>query len=395
MSKSSKSKPVTYTHNGIDEAIAALRSQYGRKALFVPPTRRYIPMRHQALGTLLSGPKSPGLPTGTYIETVGEAHSGKTSFTFAAIEAMLSQPGGIHVLYTDKGRFEIPVPRKVYFADYEQVLDTNYLQEACPSAVIAQVGEDGEILNAEEANVYIHQPDLMEEGLEIALHLFGSGEFGMGIFDSVAAMLPREEAEKRTEDSTVGVVARAMGKFFRKSVPIVRRYGIVAIVVNQWRQKIGTFFGDPRITPGGKASNFFDSMKLDIMGPQHTPWFDRGKTVRIKCIKNKVWGTKGEVTYHLRDGWGLSAEVEWFEIAQATGVIHSTKKDRPVFLSPVIRGKKIVECRKKFANVQECLVAMRSNGSLFEYIRGKCERHGYASGLTVATKGSGGLKFDD
>lgn len=319
-----KPKAAEMYPRGTSNALAALKKFAKGKPLFVAPSRRYIPMRHRALGRLFSGPDHPGLPTGCYIEVLGQMHSGKTTLAYACADAVINQPEGTHrVFNAENGTVEeIPVPRKVLFLDYEQAIDADYMRGAARGVVLAETDEQsGRVVNERDANVYVHQPDTLEEGAEVLMYLVGSGEFGLIVVDSVPAMLPEEERLKRMDENTMALLARQMGKLFRKSAHLVRRYGVTVVMVNQWRDKPGPSYGDPRTSPGGKAAGYWDAIKVDVSGPHQTPWFPVGKTANIKTMKNKIVGEIKQVAeYALGKGVGLSAEAELLEAALSVGI---------------------------------------------------------------------------
>jgi len=316
-------KPDSQRSSSLNETLAALRKSMPDVPLFVPSVRRYIPMRHAGLARLLGGDTTPGIPTGIWVEIVGEAASGKTSTTFALIDAVVSQPDTPVAARLGGEIVKRRPPRNVLYLDYERTLDLTYLSAAAPNAVLAVVDEKtGRVRNADTANVYVHQPSTAEEGLDIATRLIESGYFGLVIYDSVPAMLPADEASKDSiAANTVGSQARMLGKMFRRMTSLIANMGVTVVLVNQWRSKIGVVFGDPRTTPGGAATAYYDSIKLSISGTHKTPHFELGKLVNIKAMKNKVTGVRDAVTYHLGHGVGLSAEVEMLETALACGVI--------------------------------------------------------------------------
>lgn len=367
---------------GLEEAIAAAKKQISQP-LFIAPRRRSIPMRYRALGELLSGENNPGLPTGCILEIVGQAHAGKTSLTFALIDAVINQPRGekIHAVQTKKGIEWIEPPNKVLFLDFEHAIDLTYLHGAARNVEILATDDNGNPLNLDTANVFVHQPLTLEEGCDLALHMVASQEFGLVVMDSIAAMLSKEEAEKSMSENTVGKQARSIGMMLRKSAGMLNKYGVVLVLINQWRDKIGMAFGDPRTTPGGKAPAFYDAIRLDVMGPQKTPWFSDGKTVKIKCFKNKVTGRKGEVIYHLQTGHGLSAEVELTDMATAAGLITNTSHKRPVKLKT--RGGNV----KSYPNMSEWIESLRRNPKLFDAVLKGCERKGIKSSRSIESQG--------
>lgn len=333
---------------GLPAALAALREKLPGRVMFIPPVSRVVPMRHRQLGILLAGPDTPGLPAGKFIEILGEAHSGKTTLAFAMADAVINQPQGTkHSVRDESGKYvEVEAPRRVLYLDFEHAVNMKYLRDGIRNAVIAEPDEKGVILNSDTANLWIHQPETLEEGAEAAVQLIGSGEFGMIVIDSVPAMLPIEERNKSMEESTVGKHAQAIGKFFRRTVGLTARFNVVVVLVNQWRDKIGVSFGDPRRAPGGKAMTYYDSLKIDVSGPKGSPWFpEGGKMANVNVMKNKVTGKLGKVSYHLGAGWGISAEVELTEMLQAAGLLNSTGPNRPVTVFPNLPTRRVFESR--------------------------------------------------
>lgn len=385
----SKRKPTQYKR-GLAAALDELHKQFGKKSLFVPPTRRYIPMRHQGLARLLSGETHPGLPTGTFIEVRGMEHSGKTTLGFAMMDAVINQPDGTqHTIHTDNGVETIDAPRKVLYMDFEQTLDVAYMQSAVRNVRMLDVSDTGKLVNPEDANVFVHQPDTLDEGCDIMLHLLASGEFGLVVNDSVAAMLTEDERSKSMGENTVGVLPRQVGKFFRKSAHVVRRYGVVACMINQWRDKIGVAFGDPRTAPGGKALGYWDSVLLDVSGPKKSPWFPgEGKVCNIKAMKNKISGEKATATYHLRNGWGLSAEVELHDMALRAGIIVAGKGGS-------VRRAMPGGVVKKYASKLEFVEALRANDKMFNRIAKDCAAEGVHQAAYVSPKETAVAGWDE
>lgn len=372
---------------GIDNAIDALRENM-KRPLFVPPSRRYIPMRHKALARLLGGDMHPGLPTGCFVEVMGQASSGKTTLTKSLIEAVVNQPEDAkQVVIGTTVIEEIPAPRKALVLDFEQTEDVKYTESCCRNGVVLRTDDKGKPLNVKDANIYIHQPEVLEEGAEVMMHMIGSAEFGIVVLDSIPAMLSADEQAMRFDENTMGLLARSLGKFFRKSVHLIRRYGVTVVLINQWREKIGVSFGDPRATPGGKAGEYFDSIKLDVSGPKHTPWFDHGKTCNIKTLKNKVTGHIGlTASYALEHGRGLSAEAEVTEHAMGCGIVEWNGRSNARVRLRKVPKQKVV---REYTDLPAWFEALRESDKLLGQVWALCDRAGspYAKLLSGKDKG--------
>ena len=82
------------------------------------------------------------------------------------------------------------------------------------------------------------------------------------VIDSYPALVPSEEDDKTMMQLTVGRGAYLTNKFMRKSLSATRRSLVQAdrpclgLFINQWRERVGLIFGDPRTTPGGKGKNY-------------------------------------------------------------------------------------------------------------------------------------------
>ncbi len=99
----------------------------------------------------------------------------------------------------------------------------------------------------------LSQPDTGEQALEIAEALVRSGAVDIIVIDSVAALVPKAEIEGEMGDSHVGLQARLMSQALRKLSGAINKSKVIAIFINQLREKVGVMFGNPETTPGGRA----------------------------------------------------------------------------------------------------------------------------------------------
>ena len=198
-----------------------------------------------------------GIPAGRVVEIYGPESSGKTTVALQAV-ASVQKAGGTAA-----------------FIDAEHALDPVYA---------ANLGVDIDSL-------LVSQPDTGEQALEIMDMLVGSGAVDIVVVDSVAALVPRAEIEGDMGDSHVGLQARMMSQALRKITGRLSATGTTAIFINQLREKIGVFFGNPETTTGGKALKFYASVRIDIR--RVTTIKDKagnsiGNRTRAKIVKNKV-----------------------------------------------------------------------------------------------------------
>ncbi|WP_176236394.1 recombinase RecA, partial [Candidatus Hakubella thermalkaliphila] len=171
-----------------------------------------------------------GVPRGRVVEIFGPEASGKTTLALH-IMAEAQKRGGT-----------------VAFIDAEHALDPHYARK----------------LGLNIDDLLLSQPDYGEQALEIAEMLVRSAAVDVVVIDSVAALVPRSEIEGDMGDSFVGLQARLMSQALRKLSGTISKSKTTAIFINQLREKIGVMFGNPEVTPGGRALKFYSSIRLDL-----------------------------------------------------------------------------------------------------------------------------------
>lgn len=230
-----------------------------------------------------------GYPKGRIIEIYGPESSGKTTFALHAI-AEAQKAGG-----------------KAAFIDAENSLDPQYA---------ARLGVDiNELL--------LSQPDNGEQALEITEALVRSGAISVIVIDSVAALVPQAEIEGEMGDSHVGLQARLMSQALRKLAGVINKTGTIAIFINQLREKVGVMFGNPEVTPGGRALKFYSSIRLDIRRSESIKMGTDiiGNKVNVKVVKNKMAPPFKACQVDIMYGTGISKEGEVIDLGSEAGII--------------------------------------------------------------------------
>jgi recombination protein RecA len=197
-----------------------------------------------------------GVPRGRVIEVYGPESSGKTTLA-QHIVAEVQKLGGIAA-----------------FVDAEHALDPEYA---------TKIG-----VNIKE--MLLSQPDSGEQALEIVETLVRSNAVDVIVVDSVAALVPQKEIEGEMGDQHMGLQARLMSQALRKLTAIIAKTNTVVIFINQIRNKIGVFFGNPETTTGGNALKFYCSMRIEVRRAAQIKQGEKiiGNRVKVKIVKNKV-----------------------------------------------------------------------------------------------------------
>jgi len=197
-----------------------------------------------------------GVPRGRIIEILGPEASGKTTLA-QHIVAEVQKAGGIAA-----------------FVDAEHALDPDYARK----------------IGVNVDSLLISQPDTGEQALDIVETLVRSNGVDVIVVDSVAALTPKAEIEGEMGEHHMALQARLMSQALRKLAGIISKSRTILIFINQTRQKIGVFFGNPETTTGGMALKFYASVRIEVRRAAQIKQGDKfiGNRVKAKIVKNKV-----------------------------------------------------------------------------------------------------------
>lgn len=230
-----------------------------------------------------------GVPRGRIIEIYGPESSGKTTLALHII-AEAQKNGG-----------------SAAFIDAEHALDPSYARK----------------LGVDVDDLIVSQPDTGEQALEIAEALVRSGAIDVIVVDSVAALVPKAEIEGEMGDAHVGLQARLMSQALRKLAGSVNKSRTTTIFINQLREKVGIMFGNPEVTPGGRALKFYASIRMDVRRidsiKQGTDIM--GNRTRVKVVKNKVAPPFKQAEFDIMYGEGISRSGDVIDVAAELDIV--------------------------------------------------------------------------
>ncbi|MBP5276661.1 MAG: recombinase RecA, partial [Lachnospiraceae bacterium] len=172
----------------------------------------------------------------------------------------------------------------------------------------------------------ISQPDDGEQALEITETMVRSGAIDLVVVDSVAALVPRAELEGDMGDAHVGLQARLMSQALRKLTGAIGKTNCTVVFINQLREKVGVFYGNPQVTTGGNALKFYSSVRMEIKKVDAIKVNGEvvGNRTRAKIVKNKIAPPFKEAEFDIMFGEGISFVGDLLDLATNIDVINKS-----------------------------------------------------------------------
>ena len=252
------------TRESLQSIISSIQKKYGDdiivKGSTVKEEMPRITTGVLAFDLMLGG----GWPVNQWSEIIGEESSGKTAMAYKTIAA-------------------------------NQALDPNF----CALWIAAEdyVPEYAKAIGVDLDRLWVVESNIMEQVYDLIIRTLDNRAVDLIVIDSLPSLVPGDEFEKNMDEFTMGLGARLTGKFFRKSSKAQKRSlvhedrGCTGLVINQWRDKIGVMWGDPRTTPGGKAKNFHYFCRVEVKRDEWIKEKDEtvGQSIKGRTIKNKTY----------------------------------------------------------------------------------------------------------
>ena len=273
------------------DVLKDIEKEYGKGSIMKLGDRPNVDVEPIPSGSLLLDQALGvgGYPKGRIIEIYGPESSGKTTLALHAI-AEIQKKGG-----------------RAAFIDAENAIDPVYAKK----------------LGVDIDELILSQPDSGEQALNICEMLIRSGAIDLIVVDSVAALVPQVELDGEMGDLEVGAQARMMSKAMRKLAGAMNHQECTAIFINQLREKVGVFYGNPETTPGGRALKFYASVRVDIRKADVIKNGSDivGNKVKVKIVKNKVAPPFKQATLEIMYGEGISYISELLELCVNAGIV--------------------------------------------------------------------------
>jgi len=256
-----------------------------------------------ALNKVISGDYFGGIPIGYITQFFGEASTAKTVFA-------------THILKDAQSK-----------GYYSMLIDS---ENAYNSDFARKLGLDPEKL------IYA-APDTLEECFQViedTIKTIRETDPDTPIvvaYDSIAVSPAKAEFEDSSYEGNNmegAIRAKTAGKCLRKINPLIRKYKVGLVVINQTRSKVGVMYGDPTTTAGGgKALEFYLGVNLKTVSNKTSDLIkDSNKNVigiqgKVRNTKNKVALPFRECEFELRYDTGLNPYYGILPALKEDGVI--------------------------------------------------------------------------
>lgn len=254
-----------------------------------------------------------GIPVGKVIEFFGVEHGGKT--TTALGEVAKFQARERAKKQNDPDYQE----KEALYCDVENTLDSEWALK----------------LTVDTDKMYLLQPKSQsaEDIFNLITSAIETGDIGLVVLDSIAAMVSQDELDKDYDEKSFGGISGPLSRFARKIEMLCAKYNCTLIGLNQVRDDVNSSWGGYK-TPGGRAwkhicimrvefskGKFIDENGNDLSNATETP---AGTLISFKVVKNKTCPPDRRVGFYTLRWNGVDYLADLIEVGILCGVIEKT-----------------------------------------------------------------------
>ena len=229
-----------------------------------------------ALNKIISGDYMKGIPIGMITQFHGEASTAKTVFA-------------THILKEAQSK-----------GFYSMLVDS---ENAYNPTFAKQLGVDPERLIYSTAETLEDSFQVMEDTI-LAIRESDPNTPIVIAYDSIAVSPSKAEYEAESYDGNNmqgAIRAKSTGACLRKINPLMRKYKVALIIINQIRSKVGVLYGSPEtMAAGGKSLDYYLGVNLKCISNK-TADLVRDDNKQVIGITGTVRNTKNKVSIPFRE----------------------------------------------------------------------------------------------
>ena len=326
-----------------DILVDSLNKQLGDVAFILgkndtsSDVKEWISTGSTVLDTIISNSaEGGGVPVGKLTEIVGEEATGKSLLSYMILKDCQDR-GGIPVLIDTENAVN---------EDFLELLGMKLYPEG--QLIYVQVDSVEKVFSAIENMIRKIKENRNDKLCCI-------------VWDSIAGTSTKAEIQGEYGDSTIGLGARLIGQGLRKSIRFIGNQRIALVFLNQVREKIGGMvFGDPTISPGGKAVPFFSSVRVKLYsgGKVKAGQDTIGVGIKPKIIKNRLGPPHREAELKMYFNRGLIDEESWLDVLLKSDVAEKISAQKSAITNKEsgelyeFKNTKFVEWIRKVENAE-------------------------------------------
>ena len=256
-----------------------------------------------ALNKIISGHYDKGIPIGMITQFHGEASTAKTVF-------------GTHILKEAQSK-----------GYYSMMVDS---ENAYNPKFASHLGIDPKKL------IYA-APETLEDCFQViedtivAIRETDKDTPIVVVYDSIAVSPSKAEYEAQNYEGNNmqgAVRAKSTGACLRKINPLMRKYKVALVIINQIRNKVGVMYGSPdTMAAGGKSLEYYLGVNLKCISNKTSDLLkDDNKNVvgiqgRVRNTKNKVSIPFRECEFELKYNEGLNPYIGLLKQVEDEGLV--------------------------------------------------------------------------
>lgn len=255
-----------------------------------------------------------GIPIGRITEFFGVEHGGKTT---SALDIVANFQALERKKHEEDDKY---VEKEVFYCDVENTLDSDWAQK----------------LGVDTDRMYLLQPkeETAEEIFNIITGAIETGDIGLVVLDSIAAMVSEDEFEKDYDEKSFGGISGPLSRFAKKMTMLTSKYNCTLLGINQVRDDVNSTWGGYK-TPGGRCwrhncivrlefrkGKYIDDKGGDLNNNAETP---AGVKIMMNMVKNKTCPpNRRSGHYTLKFNEGIDYLADLVEVAMKYGIIEGT-----------------------------------------------------------------------